>query len=111
MGRSGAQQSRQCGERGHEAWALRAQAEVASARQRPAGDAARARYEEALALAAALEMRPLAAHCHRGLGRLYGRAGDGARARESLTTAVAMYREMDMALYLRQAEAEAALLA
>jgi len=100
------EQSRKCGERGLEAWALRVQAEVASAQEGHAPAQARERYDEALALAQALEMRPLVAHCHRGLGRLYGRGGDGEKAREHLTTAATLYREMDMGFYVVQAEAE-----
>jgi hypothetical protein len=49
-------------------------------------------------------MRPLVAHCHLGLGKLYRRTGDGAKAEEHLTTAKAMYRDMDMGFYLTQAE-------
>ena len=51
-------------------------------------------------------MRPLLAHCHIGLGKLYGRTGDRARAQEHLTTAATMYREMEMRFWLGQAEAE-----
>ena len=49
-----------------------------------------------------------AAHCHVGLGKLYRRTGDGAKAEEHLTTARAMYREMDMGFYLAQADAAGA---
>jgi hypothetical protein len=55
-------------------------------------------------LANDLGMRPLVAHCHLGLGKVYRRAGDQANAQEHLTTARAMYREMDMGFYLAQAE-------
>ena len=65
-------------------------------------------YREALVLATELGMRPLVAHCHLGLGKLYRRTGDGAKAEEHLTTARAMYREMDMGFYLAQAEAAGA---
>jgi hypothetical protein len=41
-----------------------------------------------------------------GLGRLYRRTGKSEQAREHLTTATAMYREMDMRFWLEQAEAE-----
>jgi hypothetical protein len=41
-------------------------------------------------------MRPLAAHCHLGLGKLFHHIGDQAKAAEHLTTAATMYREMDM---------------
>jgi hypothetical protein len=50
-------------------------------------------------------MRPLAAHCHRGLGELYRRTGDGAKAGEHLATAIAMYREMGMDFWLEKADA------
>jgi hypothetical protein len=51
-------------------------------------------------------MRPLVARCHLGLGALYRRAVAPARAREHLTTAVAMFRDMDMRLWLERADAE-----
>jgi hypothetical protein len=50
-------------------------------------------------------MRPLAAHCHLGLGKLYCRTGQGEQAREHLTTATAMYRDMGMRFWLEKAEA------
>ena len=62
-------------------------------------------YRQALALAEELGMRPLAAHCHLGLGTLYRRTGQHDQAREHLTTATAMYREMGMAFWLEQAAA------
>ena len=49
-------------------------------------------------------MRPLVAHCHLGLGKLYRRTGDGVKSEEHLATAKAMYREMDMGFYLAQAD-------
>jgi len=63
-------------------------------------------YREALALAGELGMRPLVAHCHLGLGKLHRRTGNRGLAQEHLTTATAMYREMDMAYWLGQAAAE-----
>ena len=51
-------------------------------------------------------MRPLVAHCHLGLGKLYRRMGKREQAQEHLTTATTMYREMDMRFWLEQAEAE-----
>ena len=51
-------------------------------------------------------MRPLVAHCHLGLGKLYRRTGKREQAREHLTTATTMYREMDMPFWLEQAEEE-----
>jgi hypothetical protein len=51
-------------------------------------------------------MRPLVAHCHLGLGKLYRRTDKREQAQERLTTATTMYREMDMGFWLEQAEAE-----
>ena len=68
--------------------------------------AAETGYREALALARAFGMRPLVAHCHLGLGRLYVRTGNGEQAREYLTIATTMYREMEMTFWLQQAQAE-----
>lgn len=51
-------------------------------------------------------MRPLVAHCHLGLGKLSRRTGKGQQAQEHLTTAITMYREMDMRFWLEKAEAE-----
>ena len=45
-------------------------------------------------------MRPLAAHCHLGLGKFYRRTGDPAKAEDHLTVAAAMYREMGMSGWL-----------
>ena len=67
---------------------------------------AETQYRQALALAEPRGMRPLVAHCHLGLGRLHRRTGARERAAEHLTTAVALYREMDMPFWLEQAEAE-----
>ena len=50
-------------------------------------------------------MRPLEALCHLGLGELARLAGDGATAKERLTEAVGLLREMDMGYWLSQAEA------
>ena len=63
-------------------------------------------YRDALALAGELGMRPLAAHCHLGLGKLYRRTGKREQAQEHLATATMMYRAMDMRFWLEKAEAE-----
>jgi len=62
-------------------------------------------YRDALALAEELGMRPLVAHCHLGLGKLYRRAGNRDEAREHPTTAISLYRDMDMRFWLEQADA------
>jgi tetratricopeptide (TPR) repeat protein len=95
-------------ERGHEAWALRLLGEIAAQCEPPAVAAAVAHYQQALALAEELGMRPLQAHCHRGLGMLHGTLGQQEDARRELSTAIAMYRAMDMTFWLPQAEAAVA---
>jgi Flp pilus assembly protein TadD len=73
----------------------------------PPPDAALAEdhYRQALALAEELGMRPLQAHCHRGLGTLYANTGQQEQARTELATASDLYRAMDMIFWLPQAEA------
>jgi tetratricopeptide (TPR) repeat protein len=66
---------------------------------------AEAYYQQALVLAEELGMRPLVAHCHHSLGQLYGQAGRGEQACAALTTAIDLYRAMDMTFWLPQAEA------
>ena len=55
-------------------------------------------------------MRPLQAHCHRGLGILYARMSQPAPARSALARAIALYRAMDMTFWLPEAEAALAYL-
>ena len=66
---------------------------------------AEAYYQQALALAEALDMRPLQAHCHHGLGTLYARTGQQEQACAELSAAITLYRAMDMTFWLPQAEA------
>jgi class 3 adenylate cyclase/tetratricopeptide (TPR) repeat protein len=65
-----------------------------------------AHYRKALTLAEPCGMRPVVAHCHLGLAKLYRRTGKYQQAQENLTTATAMYREMGMAYWLEQAAVE-----
>jgi class 3 adenylate cyclase/tetratricopeptide (TPR) repeat protein len=62
-------------------------------------------YQQALALADELGMRPLQAHCHRGLGTLYAKSGRPEQARAELSTAIDLYRAMEMTFWLPEAEA------
>ena len=49
-------------------------------------------------------MRPLVAHCHLGLGTLSAKTGQRERACTELSTAIEMYRAMEMTFWLPQAE-------
>jgi tetratricopeptide (TPR) repeat protein len=92
------------GERGIEARILWLLGEVGMRGDAPSATAHDA-YRDALALADELDMRPLAALCHLGAGKLHQRLGSPERAREHLTTATAMLQSMGMRLWLEEAEA------
>ena len=92
-------------EHGNEAYALRLLGAIAAHRTPPNVVEATPHYRQALALTEALGMRPLQAHCHRGLGTLYLQAGQSEQARAALATAMAMYQSMDMTFWLPQTEA------
>jgi hypothetical protein len=93
-------------ERGVLARALRLLGEIAARRDPPEVESAEAHYRQALTSAEELGMRPLQAHCHLGLGKLFRSTRDHAKAQEHLTAAARMYREMDMGFWLEKAEAE-----
>ncbi|HEY7141072.1 MAG TPA: sigma 54-interacting transcriptional regulator [Methylomirabilota bacterium] len=99
-------QARQRGQRGHEAWLRRLFGEITAAGAAGGAPAVADHYRQALALATELGMRPLAAHCHLDLGQWHRRAGDHAKAQEHMERARALYREMNMTLWLAQVEAE-----
>jgi len=92
-------------EQGHEAYVLRLLAEITARREPLDVDAAAAAYSRALGLAEELGMRPLAAQCHLGLGRLGQRAGQPQLTEPHLTAAAAMFREMGMSQWLAKTEA------
>jgi tetratricopeptide (TPR) repeat protein len=96
--------TREYGERGYEAWALRLTGDVLSHEDQLDVEAADRHYCQALALSAGLEMRPLVAHCHLGLGKLYRRTGKHTQAQEHLTVATTMYRDMGMTYWLERLE-------
>jgi class 3 adenylate cyclase/tetratricopeptide (TPR) repeat protein len=92
-------------QQGHQAYALRLLGDIAAQSEPPDVSQAETHYCQALALAEELGMRPLVAHCHLGLGRLYGQTGHGEEARPELSAAIDLYRAMDMTFWLPQAEA------
>jgi tetratricopeptide (TPR) repeat protein len=98
--------ARQHKERGCEAYTLRLLGEIAAREDHLDIGKAENHYRQALVLAKELGMRPLIAHCHVGLGKLYRRSGDLRLAKEHLSGGVGMMREMEMELWLEKAEAE-----
>jgi class 3 adenylate cyclase/tetratricopeptide (TPR) repeat protein len=94
--------SRRLGARGSEAEALCLVGDVALT---GSGKEAEGSYREALTLADELGIRPLQAHCHLGLGKLHGRAGQLEVACQELTAAIDLLRAMKMTFWLPPAEA------
>ena len=92
-------------ERGNQAYSLRLLGEIAARREPPEIELAVAHYHQARTLAEELGMRPLQAHCHRGLGTLYATIGQQEQARAELCAAIGLYRAMDMTFWLPQTEA------
>jgi tetratricopeptide (TPR) repeat protein len=75
-------------ERGYQAYALRLLGDMAAQREPPERDQAEAHYRQALALAEALGMRPLQAHCRLGLGKLYAATGQRQQAHAELSAVI-----------------------
>jgi tetratricopeptide (TPR) repeat protein len=97
--------SRKHKERGHEAWALKLLGDIALHRDPPDIEQAETRYGQAFALSDELGMRPLQAHCHVGLGNIYVAMGSTEQARAELSSAIDLFRSMDMTSWLARAEA------
>jgi tetratricopeptide (TPR) repeat protein len=97
--------ARQYKERANEALARHQLGVVHTHLEPPDAEQAEAHYQQTLALASELGMRPLVAHCHRGLGTLYTKVGRLEQARAELSTAIDLYRAMEMSFWLPQAEA------
>jgi tetratricopeptide (TPR) repeat protein len=91
-------------ERGHQAYALRLLGDIAAQREPLEHAPAEAHYRQALSLAGELGMRPLQAHCRRGLGKLYLKSGRRDEACTELSAAIDLYRAMEMRFWLPEAE-------
>src|SRR5262249_33283069 len=87
---------------GWRAYALHLLGDIATHPDRFDEQSAECYYRKALALAEPRGMRPLVAHCHLGLGKLYGRTGKREQAQEHLTTATTMYHGMGMTYWLEK---------
>jgi hypothetical protein len=78
--------------------------DIARHQHLPAIERAETRYQQALTLANELDMRPLQAHCHRDLGKLYIQTGQLEQTRVELATAIEMFRNMEMIFWLPETE-------
>jgi len=92
------------GERGYAAGALRMLGEVSARGGAAERTAAASHYDQALAQARALGMRPLEALCRLGQVALARRSGHHDRARETLAEVTSQLRQMEMRYWLARAE-------
>jgi tetratricopeptide (TPR) repeat protein len=76
------------------AWAMHLLGDIATHPDRFDGETGETHYRGALALAEPRGMRPLIAHCHRGLGELFQQTGERSKAQKYLTRATTIYREL-----------------
>ncbi len=90
--------------RGSEAWAMRLLGEAEASQPVPLADDAQATYRHALARALELEMRPLQARCHLGLGTLARRLGHDREAQAEIQIARDMFRAIGMEYWSVRAE-------
>lgn len=81
-------------ERGNEAWALLARADVHAEVDGASVETVEHGYALARGLASALGMRPVVAGCHLGLGRFLRRTGRSESAEQYLTMAARLFAEM-----------------
>jgi predicted ATPase/DNA-binding winged helix-turn-helix (wHTH) protein len=105
LGKQALEVTRTQKQQGYQAYALRLLGDIAAHHTPPAVEEAERHYREALAVAEAIGMRPLMAHCHLGLGTLYAKAVTREQARAELSAAIELYRAMEMTFWLPQAEA------
>src|SRR5206468_1626435 len=87
------------------AWTLRLLGDIAMHRDPSACEEAATAYRQALSLAQDLGMRPLQAHCHRGLGMLFATMDQWEQARAELSVAIGLYRAMEMSFWLPETDA------
>ena len=99
------QLSRTHKERGHEVWALKLLGDVALSHNPPKTHQAESYYRHASALSLELGMRPLQAHCHVGLGKVFAAVGAPEQVRAEINAAIDLYRSMEMNLWLGRANA------
>jgi tetratricopeptide (TPR) repeat protein len=97
-----ARQHKECA---HKAWALKLLGDIALAHNPAKTQNAESYYRQAIAVSLELGMRPLQAHCHLGLGKVYSAVGAIDQARLEMSAAVDLYRSMEMTHWLARANA------
>ena len=98
--------AREHGERGREARILRVLGDIHMRDSGERLDECEGYYRQGLTLAEALEMRPLAAHCHFGLARVLSRMGRGLQVEAHHSAAMSLYRDLGMPFWSQLLEQE-----
>jgi len=106
LAQQGLQVSLDRGERGHEAWIRKLLGDISERASSSSIAEPYAHFAGALSLAEELSMRPLVAHCHAGLAKLYRRTDKRIESDEHLNTATSMYRDMGMRYWLEKLDDE-----
>ena len=104
LARRAAELTRYVKSRGSEAWALRLLGDAEASQPLPLAEDAQATYRQALARALELEMRPLQARCHLGLGTLAQRLGHDREAQAEIQIARDMFQALGMTYWSARAE-------
>ena len=94
------------GRRADHALSLHVLGRIAASADPPDVAAAEKYFTESRDRAAALGMRPLVAHCHLDLARLYRAVGSSNESSEHFSRATTMYREMNLPIWLDKAQSE-----
>ena len=94
------------GERGWVAWEHHVLGLARMAEGGTSLDTARSLFEQAIAGARELQLRPLLARSELALGQLHRRTGQRDAARRNLDNAVSLLRELQMPIWLQKAEME-----
>ena len=91
-------------DQGSEAWLRCLLADILAGSASPNLMQVEASYREAVALAHELQMRPLQARCHLGLGQTYARCGNNSVAQSELHSARELYDTMSMPFWIMKAD-------
>ena len=100
----GLEVSVQTKDKGSQAWLLRVLGDIMASRDSLNAEQAEVTFNQALILAQELEMRPMQAHCHLGIGQVHFNAKNLVEARSEIRQAANLYRRMSMPFWLAKAE-------
>ncbi len=104
LARRGLELASESKDRGSQAWLMEILAGIAAGRRPLNAEQAEADYGAALAVARELNMRPLQAHCHFGIGKIHAQVENLAKARAELQSAISLYKASSMTYWSSKTE-------